>query len=206
MQLPVVIPEPCHEQWDQMQARDNGRHCFACQKTVVDFTGWEADAILNYLKSNKQTCGRFTADQLQMREPSAPAVKDFSWWQSIMSSGLSAISKIAAAVMLCFHLASCGTVNEADKDKNPELTLTGIIVAHNNANAPGDKEIIGDTIVPPVPPKPLKIPVKDPEPVLMGEPAMVEDSPVVAAPEPQPQIMGAPLLVPRQDSAAVIHK
>ncbi|GEM_PF-1424847 len=209
MKLPVVIPEPCHEQWDNMQARDNGRHCFTCQKTVVDFTGWEADAILNYLKSNKQTCGRFTADQLQMREPAAPAVKDFSWWQSIMSSGLSAISKIAAAVVLLFHLASCDTAGQVAENEKAVVTTTGapIIAAAGPAhNIPGDKEIIGDTIVPPVPPKPLKIPVKDPEPVLMGEPAIVEDSPVVAAPEPQPQIMGAPLLVPRQDSAAVIHK
>lgn len=209
MKLPVVIPEPCHEQWDNMQARDNGRHCFACQKTVVDFTGWEADAILSYLQTNKQTCGRFTADQLQVQEPAAPVIKDFSWWQSIMRSGLSHMGKIAAAVMLCFHLASCGTADQVTENKTTLETTTGapIIAAAGPANAaPGDREIIGDTTIPPVPPKPFKIPVKNPEPVLMGEPAIVEDSPEVAVPEPQVQIMGAPLLVPQQDSAAVIHK
>lgn len=209
MKLSVVIPEPCHEQWDNMQARDNGRHCFACQKTVVDFTGWDADAILSYLKTHKQTCGRFTADQLQMQEPVASVTEDFSWWQSIRRSGLSHMGKIAAAVVLFFHLASCSTADQVTENKPELFTTTGapIVAAAGPVNAaPGDKGIIGDTIVPPVPPKPLKIPVKNPEPVLMGEPAIVEDSPVVAVPEPQVQIMGAPLLVPRQDSASVIHK
>ncbi len=208
MQLPVVIPEPCHEQWDDMQARDNGRHCFACQKTVVDFTGWEADAILNYLKSNKQTCGRFTADQLQQTPaPAAPVNKDFSWWPSIMQSGMSAISKIAAAVLLLFHLASCDTPDQLAENKQEVVTLMGgltITEPDPNKNISGATEIIGDTIVPPVLQK--TIVVKEPEPVIMGEPAMIEDTPVIV-PEPRPQIMGAPMLViPQKDSVPAIQK
>ena len=214
MQLPVIIPEPCHEQWDQMQARDNGRHCFACQKTVVDFTGWEADAILNYLKSNKQTCGRFTADQLQMQEPAVPVSKDFSWWTSIMRSGLSAIGKIAAAVVLLFHLASCDTAGAVTENKpaDQNSTTTGkplIANADHHNEVPDSKEIMGDTIIPPVPPKPLPETVSPPEPVIMGEPAMIEDTPVVNVPEPEPkpQIMGGPMLViPQTDSVPAIQK
>lgn len=207
MKLPVVIPEPCHEQWDNMQARDNGRHCFACQKTVVDFTGWEADAILSYLKTNKQTCGRFTTDQLQMQEPAVPVTKDFSWWTTIMRSGLSAMGKIAAAVLLLFHLASCDTTEQVTENKPEVVTTTGAPIiaetAHND-EIMGGIEAVFDTIAPPAPPKPRSIPVKDPEPVLMGEPAIVEDTPVVTVQELQPQIMGAPLLIiPPKDSASI---
>lgn len=209
MKLPVVIPEPCHEQWDNMQARDNGRHCFACQKTVVDFTGWEADAILSYLKTNKQTCGRFTTDQLQMQEPAVQVTKDFSWWTTIMRSGLSAMGKIAAAVLLLFHLASCDTTEQVTENKPEVVTTTGapiIAETDHNDEIMGGIEAVFDTIAPPAPPKPRSIPVKDPEPVLMGEPAIVEDTPVVTVQEPQPQIMGAPFLVPVRDSVPVKHQ
>lgn len=194
-----------------MQASDNGRHCFACQKTVVDFTGWEADAILSYLKSNQQTCGRFTADQLQQTPaPAAPVNKDFSWWPSIMRSGMSAISKIAAAVLLLFHLASCDTPDEVVNNKQEIVTLTGapmVTEADPNKTAPDDTEIMGDTILPPAPKKPKPIVVKQPEPVIMGEPAIVEDSPVVTVPEPKPQIMGAAVMVvPPQDSLPVLPR
>lgn len=209
MKLPVVIPEPCHEQWDNMQARDNGRHCFACQKTVVDFTGWEADAIVAYLKTNKQTCGRFTTDQLQMQEPAVPVTKDFSWWQSIMRSGLSHMGKIAAAVMLFFHLASCDTTGQV-KENKPELEKTTgapvIAEANHSDEVMGGIEAVFDTIIPPTPRKPRPVVVKEPEPVIMGEPAIIPDSPGVMVAEPQQHIMGAPLLVPRQDSASVIQK
>jgi len=34
----ISIPKPCHENWDAMHPREQGRHCDACDKTVIDFT------------------------------------------------------------------------------------------------------------------------------------------------------------------------
>jgi len=49
-----------------MDANAEGRHCTACDKTVVDFTLMSDDEIKTYLLSKKDTrvCGRFYAYQV----------------------------------------------------------------------------------------------------------------------------------------------
>ena len=32
------IPSPCHEKWNNMEERPDGRFCHSCQKEVVDFS------------------------------------------------------------------------------------------------------------------------------------------------------------------------
>ena len=34
----VAIPEPCHENWDQMRGADRQRFCEQCQNTVHDLS------------------------------------------------------------------------------------------------------------------------------------------------------------------------
>lgn len=62
----VSVPEPCHENWNKMIPKDNGRFCLTCTKTVVDFTKMSTDEIQNYFISNqnKSICGRFKDTQL----------------------------------------------------------------------------------------------------------------------------------------------
>ncbi|EJL66179.1 hypothetical protein [Flavobacterium sp. CF136] len=62
----VSIPEPCHENWNKMTPKDNGRFCLSCTKTVVDFTKMSTDEIQNYFISNQNNkiCGRFRKSQL----------------------------------------------------------------------------------------------------------------------------------------------
>jgi hypothetical protein len=62
----IHLPQPCAESWDAMTPASGGRHCAACQKTVVDFT-FKTDAeILAYFKQAGAAipCGRFRASQL----------------------------------------------------------------------------------------------------------------------------------------------
>ncbi|MFT3680430.1 MAG: carboxypeptidase-like regulatory domain-containing protein [Ferruginibacter sp.] len=67
--LQLSIKQPCHENWQHMTIAEQGRHCKACAKTVVDFTTMNDTEVLNYFISNRQenTCGRFYADQLNRR-------------------------------------------------------------------------------------------------------------------------------------------
>jgi hypothetical protein len=64
--LHLHIPTPCHEEWNDMKPVQEGRFCFSCQKSVVDFTNMSDAEIINYFKkpSTGSVCGRFQDHQL----------------------------------------------------------------------------------------------------------------------------------------------
>lgn len=64
-QLQIEIPSACHENWQNMNERANGRYCGSCQKTVVDFTNMSDAALADHFRNyTGGTCGRFNNDQL----------------------------------------------------------------------------------------------------------------------------------------------
>lgn len=74
----ISIPEPCHENWEEMTAVDRGKFCGSCQKVVTDFTQMEDAEIIQFLKEGKGICGRFTANQLD--RPLIPAIEKPSYF------------------------------------------------------------------------------------------------------------------------------
>lgn len=58
------IPEPCHEDWNQMTPKQKGRHCAVCEKVVVDFSNKSDAFIAKYIRKNDNVCGRLKASQL----------------------------------------------------------------------------------------------------------------------------------------------
>ena len=65
MKFKLNIPEPCHEDWQQMSPTQKGKFCASCQKEVIDFTKLSASEIARKTKNSKQLCGRFTSTQLE---------------------------------------------------------------------------------------------------------------------------------------------
>ena len=65
--IQLHIPEPCHENWDNMTVADKGRFCGSCQKQVVDFSDMSDREIAQFFKkpSTGSVCGRFMQDQLE---------------------------------------------------------------------------------------------------------------------------------------------
>ncbi|MDA6072181.1 energy transducer TonB [Flavobacterium sp. AC] len=63
----ISIPEPCQEDWNKMEPKDNGRFCLSCSKTVVDFTSILPNEIQHFFiqNQNKKICGRFKNEQLE---------------------------------------------------------------------------------------------------------------------------------------------
>ena len=77
----ISIPQPCHENWNQMTPVEQGRHCMQCRKTVTDFTAMTSSEIINYFANHGNVCGRFERHQLPALN-NYLAVQDkprFSW-------------------------------------------------------------------------------------------------------------------------------
>jgi hypothetical protein len=61
----LTIPQPCAQSWAAMTPTATGRHCAACQKTVVDFTLMaDAEILAHLARAVGETCGRFRSSQL----------------------------------------------------------------------------------------------------------------------------------------------
>lgn len=62
--IKISIPEPCHEDWNQMNPTEKGKFCGICTKEVIDFTSKSDEEIVKYAVTNTNLCGRFHASQL----------------------------------------------------------------------------------------------------------------------------------------------
>lgn len=64
--IQLAIPQPCHENWDQMTLAQQGRFCNACATTVTDFTNMSDVDLINFFKNkvSGDYCGRVLPLQL----------------------------------------------------------------------------------------------------------------------------------------------
>ncbi len=100
----LSIPEPCHENWNQMTPVDQGRFCASCQKEVIDFSLMSDREIAQFFKKPIQglskggsLCGRFMQDQLH-RDIALPR-KRIPWVKYFLQIALPAFlasAKVAA--------------------------------------------------------------------------------------------------------------
>jgi hypothetical protein len=60
------IAQPCPESWAAMTPTSAGRHCAACQQTVVDFTlKTDAEIVAHLAQASRaDVCGRLRTDQV----------------------------------------------------------------------------------------------------------------------------------------------
>ena len=65
--ITITIPEPCHENWDQMTATEKGKFCGVCTKEVIDFSKSSDEELIKKVGSGKDLCGRFNASQLNRK-------------------------------------------------------------------------------------------------------------------------------------------
>ncbi|MBC8756231.1 carboxypeptidase-like regulatory domain-containing protein [Kordia sp. YSTF-M3] len=66
-EIKVSIPEPCHEDWNQMTTTEKGKFCGVCTKEVIDFTAESDETIVKHFQKNMNVCGRFHTSQLDRK-------------------------------------------------------------------------------------------------------------------------------------------
>jgi len=137
--IAIHIPQPCHEDWQQMTPVDKGRFCQSCAKQVVDFSLMTDRQVLNYLSTaSGRVCGRFAEDQLQRPLQPTKQEKKKIWW-------------VAAAMPLLLVFGKVGAQKKkVQKDTafvipaNQEMMTLGVI-SHRITPV----RTIGDTIISP---------------------------------------------------------
>ena len=142
MQL-ISIPEPCHENWNDMSITEKGRFCSSCSKVVVDFTNRSKASILQeYLNSDpngEKLCGVFKNSQLDEIN------RDFELYtfrskQSFQSAFVfSLILVFGLTLFSCtsedqknefekFRVEAVGRILEEDKNEVSEIEISESIV------------------------------------------------------------------------------
>jgi hypothetical protein len=113
--LQIKIPQPCNENWQDMNADGNGiGFCNKCQHHVVDFSQMNDAQLIDYLKENPFThCAKFSNFQLN-RDIN---IQKYKIKTSLFNSKIKVISSVLFLVYQVF-LIGCKT-----KNKNREIKL-----------------------------------------------------------------------------------
>jgi hypothetical protein len=120
--LRLSIPEPCHENWENMVPNEIGVYCQSCSKEVTDFTSMTDTDIFKYLdkRRGQKLCGRFKNTQLERPiiyiSPKVFRMRIAFW------------KKFLAALFICFSglISGCETkvdpIDKIDLEYIPPVT------------------------------------------------------------------------------------
>ena len=103
--ITIRIPEPCHEDWNQMTPTDKGKFCRVCTKEVFDFTQVTDEELVKRVHNNEKICGRFKSSQIN-REMKLERKSGFS------------LAPFAASFLLPFTLLASTKTNTNAKSSN----------------------------------------------------------------------------------------
>ena len=132
----IHIPEPCHEDWQQMAPVDKGRFCQSCAKQVVDFSMMTDQEILNYIsKASGSVCGRFVGGQIQRPLQPVKQEKKKVWWVAAAMPLLMLFEKGNAQKK---GKAENGAKNNIIKLERTTSLMGDVVITRNSNNAEED--------------------------------------------------------------------
>lgn len=140
--LQLSIPDPCHEDWNQMTPQENGRYCTQCSKVLTDFTQMSDQEIIQFFENNTENvCGRLTKTQTQ---------KIYYHYLEENKSNFY-LPRIAASWLLVSWLSLSPNVNA--QDLKPERTEQ--LLTDTTSNQPSAPRILRGTVFDTKPKEPL---------------------------------------------------
>lgn len=138
----IKVPKPCHENWQNMTPKEQGRFCGSCKKMVVDFTNMGDKELLNHISkaAGQSICGRFAGDQLN-RNITVTKNKRFSWtyvWNVLLATFLFTKSygqekpqvNKKPDVQLPDLSPTVGTFAVREPDAVPSKEIRGTVIGH----------------------------------------------------------------------------
>jgi hypothetical protein len=119
--MQIIIPEPCHENWNAMPGSNEGKgFCKSCQHTVVDLSGKTDEELLAYFKQNPFTkCARFNNTQLN---------REITFTQKLRTSYFRYKAKIASLLLFLFSQSIFSNCNFGKKESRQ---ITGHVISEN---------------------------------------------------------------------------
>jgi len=171
----ITIPKPCFENWENMSPTNQGKHCFSCEKEVIDFTGFSEQELLQYFSKPKDNerkiCGRFNESQIQK----APVeglnpIRTNVYWQQFLYLLVTLIYPAFVSCQTKQHVKGKVAISATKQTQNPPQ-------ANTVKDTPEVNEILGEVVeVQPVQQVVIP-PTKQPEPEIMGKIAMPQPKP-----------------------------
>jgi hypothetical protein len=133
----ISIPQPCHENWNNMVPNEKGAFCNACAKTVVDFTGMSDEEVSQYFlqHAGQKTCGRFLNTQLNSSETATSKID----LRQVLSSAVPYWKKFLAIVLIAFGTLLTGC---SDHTTGTPVHILGDTVAPGMLQRPIDTTIM----------------------------------------------------------------
>ncbi|GAB3943274.1 hypothetical protein GCM10028805_09250 [Spirosoma harenae] len=154
----LIIPNPCQQRWQDMEAGETGRFCAHCQKTVVDFTAMSDQQLVGYfLAQPKKVCGRFTAEQLHRASIAGLSVRTGSrsqHWINLIAAGLISWSTSQASPNPLFSQAqevntahSLYSVDQTVEPLHPHTTNDSLGVIKGQVLSRADNKPLAGVII-----------------------------------------------------------
>ena len=138
------IAKPCHEDWERMTAQDRGRHCDACDKTVIDVTAMTPGDSARYLSTLAEITATGQRVCVRAQVSKSGAIRPNWSTQRLLTNGIAAV--LAMTVAGCSGDPDLGSRNGAIppseqpqvQQQNPE-PLTGDVAAPEPENPGNDQ-------------------------------------------------------------------
>lgn len=130
----ISIPEPCHENWNDMSITDKGRFCSSCSKVVVDFTNRSKASILQeYLNSDpngEKLCGVFKNSQLDEIN------RDFELYTFRSKQSFQSAFVFSLILVFGLTLFSCTSEDQKNEFEKFRIEAVGRILEDEKSSIP----------------------------------------------------------------------
>ncbi len=137
--IQISIPNPCHEDWNKMTPKEQGRFCSNCQKTVIDFTKMNSDELYRYISQhkNEKICGRFRPTQL------SPNTISFQ----IPEHNLTSTTSLRMVILVALFISMGSTLFSCTSNNGEKVAIKNIEIIKSDSLKLEEESIINSETI-----------------------------------------------------------